>query len=169
VAKARQASAFVIGVAEVDAILKEFPNQVRKSLASTAFRTIGKKILQDAKQQAPKKTGQLERSLKVRALQGARRRKAGKVGASIVTGERLFAGETFYGGFLEFGTKPRHTAKPQRFVGQIRPDAFSFLRPALYRNEAYAKAQFATAVREAIQARSRRMLKKASKLLEVIQ
>lgn len=165
-AKAPKPAVFILGLPEVDRALKEFPDKVRKSIARTAFRTIAKKIKEDAVAAAPRKTGALAASLKVFAVARKRGRGAraarGIVGASIRTKEGFFKGDEFYGGFIELGTKERTQKKTGKKVGQILASVWSFIRPALYRNEAYAKAHFADAVRQAIAAARVRAAKKAA-------
>lgn len=161
----RRESIIVTGVAEVDAILKQAPLTLQKQLLRRASRTIAQKVRKDAVSLVPQDTGLLARSLKVRAVAKGRgvtvRQQRGTVGASVRTIEGLFRGDTFYGGFLEYGTKARYT-KSGAFRGIIRR-AFAFLRPALYRNENYAKREFAGAVKEAQRDLERLAMRRLSK------
>lgn len=69
----------------------------------------------------PYDTGNLEENIKVRAIKRAR----GKIGYTVGFEDPLFVGDTFYGGFIEFGFDGR---------GGVYVEADSFLRRALYPN-----------------------------------
>lgn len=69
----------------------------------------------------PVDTGELEEQVKVRAIDRSR----GKIGFAVGFKDPLFQGDTFYGGFIEFGfTAP----------GGVHVEADSYLRRALYPN-----------------------------------
>lgn len=67
------------------------------------------------------------------------------VATNVETAEGLFAGETFYGGMIEFGTTERFN-KQGAYRGAIAKNAFSFLRPALYDSPARKRRIFITEV-----------------------
>jgi len=76
----------------------------------TANREGAKVFLAEAKANAPKKTGTLKRSLKIKTP----RAKSDRVSVMIGTGSGFssnFGGSTFYGAFINFGTK-KITANP---------------------------------------------------------
>lgn len=106
---------------ELDAQLTALPKSLANKGARKATRAAAKVVLEDAKRLVPIDTGELERSLKVRARKRSRRNK-GTVGHAVVTGEDLFRGDQFYGGFVELGTQHR--------------EADPYLRPALWGNQA---------------------------------
>jgi HK97 gp10 family phage protein len=122
----------VIGAPELKAVLAALEPKVAKKLTRQAMRKAQKIVLADAKRLVPVDTGQLKKSLSIRALKRSRSR----FGVSVQTKEGLFKGEQFYGGFIELGTKKM----------QARP----YLRPALYDNEARVREVFAGSLRELI-------------------
>jgi hypothetical protein len=69
----------------------------------------------------PSDSGFLESQIVVRAIKRSR----GKIGFFVGFTEPLFQGDTFYGGFIEFGFTGR---------GGVQVEADSFLRRALYGN-----------------------------------
>lgn len=73
-------------------------------------------------QMVPHRFGTLESKITVRAVKGT---KAGTFGFYCGFPDRLFTGETFYGGFIEFGW--------DHYKG-VAVEADSFLRRALYPN-----------------------------------
>lgn len=62
-------------------------------------------------------------------------------------GYRVFADRrtAFYRHMLEFGTKPRSTRRPRRFVGTVAPRPIFGLLAAKYERELLAKAELAVA------------------------
>lgn len=100
-------------------------------------------ILPHAQAHVPTKSGYLKSELRVKAAKFPRR--SGKVGHYVGFTDRLFTGDTYYAGFLEFGTRERRTRgwkrwrrKPAKTVptdnrGKVEP--VRFLRNALYQNE----------------------------------
>lgn len=115
--------AFAISGGEaLHAALAEVGKSMEKKILARAMRDAAKPILNDAKRRAPVLSGQLRKSLKIRALQ--RNRKKGQVGVAISTDKGFFKGDEFYGAFHEFGTS-RMPARP-------------FIRPAFEANKARA-------------------------------
>jgi len=101
--------------------LQELEPAIAKKILRTAMRQAATPILEEAKRRVPILTGQLRKSLKIRAI---KRNNKGRIGVVISTEKGFFKGETFYGAFLEFGTK-KMPAKP-------------FIRPAFEANKARA-------------------------------
>ena len=120
----------VTGSKQLDKNLAAMGAKMRKKPLRTASREVAKFTLRQAKAESPHDEGELERSLAVKAMKRSRKNKE-VVGANVETKEGLFKGETFYGGFVEFGTKQRQTKEGYN-RGRIQKDAFAFLRPALY-------------------------------------
>jgi len=87
--------------------LKTLDDKLAKKVYREAMRAAAKPILETAKANAPVVTGALRKSLKIRAIKRTRK---GRVGVVISTDKGFFKGETFYGSFIEFGTKnmPAH-------------------------------------------------------------
>lgn len=88
------------GDKELDRKFRDLPLKVEKKVLREALRPATKIILEGAKQAAPVGSGQLQKSLRVRA--GKRTRK-NVVTMQVVTGKEFFQGDTFYGAFEEFG------------------------------------------------------------------
>lgn len=111
---------FIISGGEaLAAALAEIPKAMEKKILARAMRDAAKPMLDDAKRLAPVLTGQLRKSIKIRSI---KRNRKGRVGVVISTEKGFFKGETFYGAFLEFGTK-KLPARP-------------FIRPAFEANKA---------------------------------
>lgn len=118
------------GLAELDAQLAQFEPTVRRRLASKALREGARLIRDRARKNCPVKTGTLRDSIRVRTG----RVKAGQrlVRVLVTTGAGLFKGETFYGGFIEFGTS--------------HAPAYPFIRPAFDAEAPFAVHRIATAL-----------------------
>ncbi len=115
------------GVEELDAalgeIVSEEGNKSINAVMRKACREAVKEIVKPAVMaRVPWETGQLESKITVRAAKRGR----GKIGFWVGFPDPLFQGDTFYGGFIEFGFNHR--------LG-VRVEADSFLRQALYPNE----------------------------------
>jgi len=105
------------GVDRLERTLAAFGPRVAKKLKRKAIRRAARILLDETKAQAPVDSGELEESLRLRAMaQFGRRRRKGVVGVSVQTSDKLFAGDQFYAGFQELGTV------------NMEPNAF--LRPA---------------------------------------
>jgi HK97 gp10 family phage protein len=113
-----QATVTIEGVNQVLRSLDRFDKKVRRKIERKAVRAAGKPVLASAKRMVPiadeydvhdvdHQAGMLQKSLRLRALKSSRsRRRAGIYGVRIQSGaeSHMFQGETFYGGFVEFGT-----------------------------------------------------------------
>lgn len=137
----------LLGVPELHRALKDFDKAVHKKVIRYAVRQAAKPVLDEARRLVPVKTGALRKSLRIRALK--RQRKRTSIGVQVVTGEEFFKGDTYYGGFLEFGTK-RMAPKP-------------FLRPARDRAKDRAIVEFRSALLPGLQREIERLEKKARK------
>lgn len=114
--------------------LQGMSKTMRNSALRSATRQVAKMTKEMAVSEAPHDTGQLAASIKVKAARRSRAKNRKMwVGTNVTTEEGLFQGETFYAGFLEFGTDPRVSSKGYR--GQIEKNRYSFLRPALLLHE----------------------------------
>lgn len=69
-----------------------------------ALRAGAKLVLADARKRTPVRSGNLRKSLRIRATPGKRK---GTVSVSVITGNssNMFTGTTYYGGMVHFGTK----------------------------------------------------------------
>lgn len=128
--------------------LDGFTNKLQKQALRKASREVAKFTQQLARELAPEDTGELVASIKVRA---AKRSKAksqkNTVSVNVNTDESLFQGDTFYGGFMEFGTKQRVNKAGQN-RGQIERGKFDFLKPALYTHVEKKRRIFITAIQQ---------------------
>lgn len=107
----------ITGDKEIDALLKNLEVKVANKFVRQGLRRVAKDIvLPDAKRQAPVDTGQLEKSLTVRA---GRRSRTGP-SYTVVSRPRGGVDQAHYAWSVEFGTK--------------HMQADPFLRPALYGN-----------------------------------
>ena len=84
--------------------LQMLPKKVANKIAGPAGRAAAKVVAAKARSIVPVDSGDLEASIKVRAVKRTKRYK-GMVGASVQTGKGNFRGSTYYGGMVEFGTK----------------------------------------------------------------
>lgn len=138
------------GDKEVDKKLAALGPKLQKKLSRQATRKAAKDIVLPAAQAAvPVDTGELEDSLKVRAVT----RKRGLLGHMVVAGDGFYIGDQYYGGFIEFGTKERATRTGLR-RGSIQPSKHAYLRPAIYNNETRIRKLFVDTVRQFIQQQS---------------
>lgn len=93
----------VTGDKELDRILATFTPKIQKKLQRRACRRAAKPVLNYAKGYVPVRDGELEASLRIRGMQKIKQKNL--VGVSVSTNSKsLFMGNTFYGGFQEFGT-----------------------------------------------------------------
>ena len=115
------------GVKELDNALRQFEPKLVKKIARKVVRKAAKPVQESAQRRVRVKTGRLKRSIKVRALKRSRKNKH-RVGVRVITGEGFFQGSTFYGGFIEYGTKNMRK-KP-------------FMRPAMDENHETVRRVF---------------------------
>ena len=116
----------IFGDKQLIKAFEELKGTMQKKVMRKATRAVAKEdILPRAKALVPVQFGELQDSLVVKAAKVARR--SGNVGTGVTTRENLFRGETFYGGFIEYGW--RHWKDGSWVEGQ------PFLRPALYENK----------------------------------
>ena len=116
------------GFEELDAKLKRLSRGTAGKIMRRSLRAGAKIIAAEARARAPRQTGRLAKSIKVRA---ASTRKRGEVAIVVRTGQsdNLFVGDTYYGAFQEFGTdytlrkpflQPAFEAGKQQAVNVIR-------------------------------------------------
>jgi len=107
-----KAKVFLTGDKALDKKLSTLEGKVRNKIARKAIRKAAKPVLDAAKANVPVESGKLRKSLTIRALRKSSKNKF-RVGARVTTRDGLFSGETFYGGFVEFGTA---TQAPRPFL-----------------------------------------------------
>lgn len=121
----------VTGITEIDAKLAAMPTILRNKAMRKGCREVAKITLKDARARAPKASGNLAKSLVVKATKISRKNRKFIVGVSVTTKQGLFQGDQFYGGFLELGTAARKQKTTGRATGSIDKQRWAFLRPAL--------------------------------------
>jgi len=95
------------GAKELERKLLSFEPKLGRKIIRQALRNAAKPILNAAKANVPVDTGDLKKSLKVKAM----RKRRHSYGVMIATSVGWFAGNEFYGAFLEFGTS-KMAARP---------------------------------------------------------
>lgn len=134
----------VEGAPELARTLATMEPRVAKKLTRKAMREASKLVKDDAKRRVPVDSGKLKRAIVVRALKRSRSR----FGTQVQTKDGFFKGDSFYGGFIELGTK-KMPARP-------------YLRPALYDNEAKVRQKFVESLREFIREEGKRAATRAA-------
>ena len=94
----------VTGIDELDRQLRLLDANLGKKYVRKAMRKSLIPVREQAKKNAPVDTGHLRNSIKIRALKRSRKRFGAAVRAGNQTG---FTRNEFYGGFMEWGWKPR--------------------------------------------------------------
>lgn len=99
----------VYGVKEIQQALSNLAHKDAKKAMRKGLKAGAKLIQQQAKANAPQKTGALKRSLKARVG----RSRGDSVVVIVGSGKKWFVGDTFYAAFQEFGWS--HGKRPSRF------------------------------------------------------
>ena len=97
----------ITGDKQIDRALKNIPDKVAKKAFRKSMRPAMKVIQKEAKDNAPVDSGDMKKSIKVKAAKRSRR----FMGIDVVIGEEAFKGETWYGNLVEYGTS-KMPAKP---------------------------------------------------------
>jgi HK97 gp10 family phage protein len=94
----------LIGSGELRQKLQGLTDKESKAVIRGATREALKPIQRSAQDLAPKKTGRLRRSIRIRSLTRTKK----KIGSRITISKKdnQYTGRTFYGAFQEFGWKP---------------------------------------------------------------
>lgn len=130
----------VHGLKDIEKNLKALPAKIQKNALRAGIRAGLGVYRKEARQKAPKRTGALRRSIKVKM----RRAKYGMLQGDLVTGVP-------YGHLVEFGTQVRHT-KSGKSTGAM--PARPFFRPAFDTQTKAAEAAVAAKLRKYIQTKS---------------
>lgn len=115
---------YLTGDKQADRRLKAIEAKLAGKIVRQATRQALKPVHLAARRNAPKDSGQLRRSIKIRALPRSRSR----VGARVTSGSGKsdFTGEAYYGGFQEWGwvagTNNRRRIKGKEFMGRAAKD-----------------------------------------------
>lgn len=121
---------------------QETPKHVNAFVRKATRKAAKEIVLPKVRARVPVETGELESHLTVRAKKRSRK----SIGYGVTTKDGLFTGDTFYGGFLEFGFKTRGG-------GFYAPD--QWLRIPLYSSEREVRSQVASELRAWIRANRR--------------
>lgn len=97
-------------VAKINRMLTALPKKIRNKILREELRKGAKTLLPASKAATPARTGKLRRSVKVRAVKRSRK----SVGVLVGYNDKAYAGDTFYGAFLEWGWK--QGKRPSRVV-----------------------------------------------------
>jgi len=132
----------VTGDAELNRKLAALKGVKQKQAVRKASRESLKPLAAATSRAAPRDSGLLARSVKVRALKRSRTR----VGARVSVGDGKFKGQTFYGGFVELGRK---TGK-RGSVGRRRVEPNDFIRRAARQKKQSVLADYKQRLRRLI-------------------
>ena len=91
----------VTGVAEIDRALRDLEPKLGKKVIRQEMRKSLKATQTAAKQLAPVASGAVRNAIKIRAG----KTKRGRISIIVILGEGDFVGKTFYGAFVDLGTK----------------------------------------------------------------
>lgn len=96
-------SMIITGDERLNRKLAELKGPKAKAIIRKAARTALRPVQSAVKREAPRRTGRLAKSVKIKAFTRSRSR----IGAKVTTAadDNLYSGRTFYGGFQEFGWK----------------------------------------------------------------
>ena len=89
----------VTGAKEMEAKLRTMGKKAGNAYLKEALREAAKPVLSTMKSYAPKKSGVLERAIRIRAGRSGK----GKVSVLVGPGRKFFTGKAYYAGFVNFG------------------------------------------------------------------
>jgi len=147
------------GTRELAAVLRSIPENEARRAIRRGTRAGQKIIARAAARLAPKRTGALALSIRVRAM----KRRRSRVGTVVVTGKSLFEGETYYGGFQEFGWKTGRRRVASRTTSRRTIQGKHFMEGAARSKGKTAGFVAATVIRSelGIELRQSQLVKKA--------
>lgn len=123
------------GVEELDALFLSLPDAMQKKALRPACRQVAAMVLADARARVRVKSGFLQSQLIVKPKRRSRRYPQ-TVGTTVGFKDDLFKGDTYYAGFLEFGTETRRQkSRKYKSVGKIDAAKFEFLKVSLFANQ----------------------------------
>lgn len=136
---AKAMSVKVEGLPQLIKALTAFEKKVMNKGLKKCFRDGSKVIAKAVKDETPKgQSGFLRKAIKVRAA----KRKKNRIGVNVQIGEGNFKGDSFYGGFVEFGTK---TAD-----GKVKIKGRRFMKKGFDKSKDAAAAAMVESLRESI-------------------
>ncbi len=127
----------MFGLNEIQQLFRQLPEQVNKNkIWVKLFRQVSKPLIQKAKSLAPKKTGQLSRSIGFFTTKASRRYNGGYVGPRVKGAfakrdkeykgsnkKKIYTKSGFYGAWVEYGDEVM-------FGGKATGQAQKFMKPA---------------------------------------
>mgnify|MGYP003662612836 CR=1 FL=1 len=127
----------MFGLKEIQQLFRQLPEQVNKNkIWVKLFRQVSKPLIQKAKSLAPKKTGQLSRSIGFFTTKASRRYNGGYVGPRVKGAfakrdknykgsnkKKIYTKSGFYGAWVEYGNEVM-------FGGKATGQAQKFMKPA---------------------------------------
>jgi HK97 gp10 family phage protein len=118
-ARGSKAGVSIEGFPALERAMAQFTEKTQEKIEKRAARKAAKPVREKAQLFAPYDEGDLEASIKIRALK--RSRKSRRVGVRVMTSsqDNLFTGKQFYGAFLEFGTA---YIAPRPYMGRARDE-----------------------------------------------
>lgn len=145
------------GARELDLALRNLDRKIARKLVRQALRAGAKIIRDEAQQNAPVLSGQLKKSIKVRAAKSRRR---GVIRLQVQTADGDYAGDEFYASFIEYGFMKQETRRLEDGSlislkrGSGTPTYFPprpFMRPAFESKKHEAARLVETTLRESIE------------------
>ena len=94
--------------------LRRLAGPEQKRAVKAAAKVSLKPLLEEVKRTTPKRTGNLRKLIKIRAMARSRRMTGYRVTAAQAGKKGAFTGDAFYGGFLEYGWKTGKRGSPGR-------------------------------------------------------
>lgn len=137
--------ASVTGLPAVDRALAAVEPRVERRIVRRGARNAARPVLAMAKRLVPKRTGALEKAIRLRAIKRSRATK-GLIGVSVLVSEGLFKGDQFYGGMVELGAR-WHTSWGKA-LSPLAPQ--QFLQKSLQRNREVVMDTFIEEVTAAV-------------------
>jgi HK97 gp10 family phage protein len=102
----------IIGLKELNDMLDKLPKAMKKAVLTRALKTAAAPILAEAKQNVPRKTGNLEKHLIINTtLKASQRKKRGRVAG---TAEVFIGSSSPHAHLVEWGTGPREYPEPRK-------------------------------------------------------
>jgi HK97 gp10 family phage protein len=158
----------LFGDRELISAFEQLPEAIENRVLKYALREAAKPILQSARANAPRATGALKKSIKIRTM----KRKKGRVGFTVGSSARdIPEGKEFYGYFQEKGwvTGKRTSADRQAQkkgiertpkMGQRRIPGKFYVRRAFDAHKELAKAQMRELILKGLEREAERLAKK---------
>lgn len=145
------AKVVLTGVPELDRRMKSLGLKLGKKIVRKAARRAIKPVQSAAQRRAPKDTGALRKSIKIRAMKRSR----SNFGVVVTTGAsagNAFSGDQFYGAFQEFGWKTGKRGSDNR----TEVEGVHFMENAAEAKRRSVQRNFARFIKEGIESEAPR-------------